>query len=163
MAIANPYGVDLGTRLPLDALSETPGKIRQHVAGWSVEDFEQSYAAGKWSFRKVLVHLAQTELALTTRARFALSTEGYTAQAFSQDDWMAIDHQASARAALDAYTALRAFNLAMWRALTPEQLDRPFTHPEYGELTVAWIMAQMAGHDIHHLKQFELGPARNAS
>jgi hypothetical protein len=41
--------------------------------------------------------------------------------------------------------------------LTPEQIDRTFTHPEYGELTVGWIMAQMAGHDIHHLKQFQKG------
>jgi hypothetical protein len=163
MAVANPYGADLGAREPLEALSDTPGKIRQQVAAWTVDDFEQSYAAGKWSFRKVLVHLAQTELALSTRARFALSTDSYAAQAFSQDDWMTIDHQASARAALDAYTALREFNLAMWRALTPEQLDRPFTHPEYGELTVGWIMAQMAGHDIHHLRQFEMGPSRNAS
>ena len=163
MAIANPYGQDLGNRKPLDALGETPGKIRQRVAGWTADDFEGSYAPGKWSFRKVLVHLAQTELALTTRARFALSTDGYTAQAFSQDDWMAIDHQATARTALDAYTSLRDFNLAMWRALTPEQIERPFRHPEYGELTVSWIMAQMAGHDIHHLKQFEMGPVRNAS
>jgi hypothetical protein len=43
----------------------------------------------------------------------------------------------------------------MWRALTPEQLARPFTHPEYGALTVSWILEQMAGHDIHHLKQFQ--------
>ena len=43
----------------------------------------------------------------------------------------------------------------MWRKLTPEQLGRRFSHPEYGELTVAWIMAQMAGHDIHHLQQLE--------
>ena len=68
---------------------------------------------------------------------------------------MAIDNQAGARTAIDAYTTLRQFNLAMWRTLTPEQLDRPFHHPEYGELTVGWIMAQMAGHDIHHLKQFQ--------
>ena len=43
---------------------------------------------------------------------------------------MLIDNQASARAALDAYVTLRQFNLAMWRALTPEQLDRRFTHPD---------------------------------
>jgi hypothetical protein len=156
MAIANPYGADLGTRAPLEALAETPGLIRAHVEGWSDADFEGSYAPGKWSFRKVLVHLAQTELALPTRARFALSQENYAAQSFAQDDWMAIDNSASARVALDAYTTLRQFNLAMWRALTPEQVARTFTHPEYGELTVAWIMAQMAGHDIHHLKQFQL-------
>jgi hypothetical protein len=158
MTPANPYGEALGSRQPLEALADTPGKIRQQVERWTEADFERSYAPGKWSFRKLLVHLAQTEVALTTRARFALSTDNYAAQAFSQDDWMAIDNQASARTALDAYTTLRQFNLAMWRGLTAEQIVRPFTHPEYGELTVGWIMAQMAGHDIHHLRQFQQGP-----
>jgi DinB superfamily len=75
------------------------------------------------------------------------------AQAFSQDDWIPIDDRAGARIALDAYTSLRRLNLAMWKRLTPEQRARRFTHPEYGTLTVWWIAAQMAGHDIHHLKQ----------
>ena len=131
MATANPYAADLGDRVPLEALAETPEKLRRLVAAWSDEDFERTYAAGKWSFRKILVHLAQTELALTTRARFALSQADYVSQAFSQDDWMAIDNTAGARVALDTYTTLRQFNLAMWRALTPEQVDRSFTHPEY--------------------------------
>jgi hypothetical protein len=43
----------------------------------------------------------------------------------------------------------------MWNRLSDTQKDRPFSHPEYGQLTVRWIAAQMAGHDIHHLKQFE--------
>ena len=124
MATANPYAADLGDRVPLEALAETPEKLRRLVAAWSDEDFERTYAAGKWSFRKMLVHLAQTELALTTRARFALSQADYLAQAFSQDDWMAIDNAAGARVALDTYTTLRQFNLAMWRALTPEQTGR---------------------------------------
>jgi hypothetical protein len=155
MAVANPYGDDLGARRPLDALAETPLRIRQVVERWTDADFEGSYAPGKWSFRQVLIHLAQTELALPARARLALSQEGYVAQPFSQDDWMAIDNKASARTALEAYVSLRQFNLAMWRSLIPEQIDRPFRHPEYGDLTVGWIMAQMAGHDIHHLKQFQ--------
>jgi uncharacterized damage-inducible protein DinB len=156
MTVPNPYGDDLDGRDPLEALADTPGRLRRAVEHWGDADFERTYAPGKWSFRKVLVHLAQTELALTTRARFALTEDNYQAQAFSQDDWMTVDHEADAPSALDAYVTLRRFNLAMWRALTPEQLDRPFTHPEYGHLTVRWIMAQMAGHDIHHLKQFPL-------
>lgn len=156
MAAPNPYAADLGAHPPLEALAHTPFQIRDLVSGWSDADFERTYAPGKWSFRKVLIHLAQSELALTTRARFALSEEGYVAQAFSQDDWIEIDSHAPARAALEAYVVLRQFNLAMWRTLTPEQLDRPFRHPEYGDLTVGWIMAQMAGHDIHHLRQFEM-------
>jgi hypothetical protein len=156
MAVANPYAEDLGNRAPLEALADTADGIRRLVEPWTADAFERTYAPGKWSARQILVHLAQTELALGTRARFALAQPGYTAQAFAQDDWMAIDGATDARTALAAYTSLRGLNLAMWRRLTAAQLDRGFSHPEYGELTVGWIMAQMAGHDIHHLKQLQV-------
>ena len=151
----NPYAADLGNQDALDALGKTPARIAAAVDGWTAADFERSYAPGKWSIRKVLIHLAQTELALTTRVRFALSQPGYAAQSFSQDDWIPIEDKTEARIALDAYTALRRFNLAMFRNLTPAQRERTFTHPEYGTLTVAWVANQMAGHDIHHLQQIE--------
>ena len=151
----NPYGLDLGDREPLTALAETPARIRSLVESWSEQDFERSYAPGKWPARKILAHLAQTELALTTRARFALTAENYQAQSFDQDQWMPLDEHVDARTALETYTTLRKMNLAMWRSLTDAQMKRPFFHPEFGTLDVAWIAAQMAGHDIHHLKQFE--------
>ena len=159
MSMPNPYAADLGTRDALEAFSETPFRLETFVANWNDAHFERSYAAGKWSMRQVLIHLAQTELALGTRVRFALTQDGYTAQNFSQDEWLPLDGAADARTALGVYTALRRMNAGMCRGLTPGQRDRPFTHPEYGQLTVAWVIAQMAGHDIHHLKQFEmLGP-----
>lgn len=151
----NPYAADLGNRDTLQALGDTPGRIRAVVEQWTEAQFERTYAPGKWSIRKVLIHLAQTELALTTRVRFALSQPGYAAQAFSQDDWLPLDGQADARTALDAYTTLRRFNVAMFRGLTAAQRERTFAHPEYGTLTVGWVANQMAGHDIHHLKQIE--------
>jgi hypothetical protein len=151
----NPYGPDLGDLEPVAALGETPQKIRTLVERWTDAQFERTYAPGKWSARKILVHLAQTELALGTRARFALTQDAYAAQSFDQDTWMPLDEGMDARTALDAYTALRRMNVAMWNRLSDTQKDRPFSHPEYGQLTVRWIAAQMAGHDIHHLKQFE--------
>ena len=117
---------------------------------------ERSYAPGKWSARLVLLHLAQTELALGTRVRYALSQEGYAAQSFSQDDWLPIDDSVDGRTAVEVYTTLRRLNAAMFRGLTQAQRDRPFHHPEYGVLTVGWVAHQMAGHDLHHLKQIEL-------
>jgi hypothetical protein len=151
----NPYASDLGSRDALEALGDTPGRIRNAVAGWTDTQFERTYAPGKWSIRKVLVHLAQTELALGTRVRFALSEPGYTAQPFSQDAWLPLDAGIDAPTALDLYTTLRRVNLVMFRALTPDQIDREFSHPEYGTLTVRWVANQMAGHDIHHLKQIQ--------
>lgn len=61
-----------------------------------------------------------------------------------------------ARTALDAYLAMRRMNVAMFRRLTPAQRERAFSHPEYGTLTVWWVANQLAGHDIHHLKQMEM-------
>ena len=151
----NPYAADLGTNDPLTALAETPQRIRALVQGWPPDRWERSYAPGKWTARQVLAHLAQTELALTTRVRFAASQEGYVAQAFSQDDWIPLDAHADATTALDAYTALRRLNLAMFRNFTSEQWNRTFRHPEYGDLTPTWVAAQLAGHDIHHLRQLE--------
>jgi len=154
-AAPNPYAADLGNRNPLEALNDTPERIRSIVEGWSPADLERSYAPGKWSIRKVLIHLAQTEIALPTRVRFALSQEGYVAQPFSQDSWLPIDDKADARTALDTYTTLRRFNVAMFGNLSAAQRERMFTHPEYGELTVWWVAQQLAGHDLHHLKQIQ--------
>lgn len=156
MTMPNPYAEDLGTRDPLEAFADTPYRLRALVEGWTDQQFERSYAPGKWTMRQVLIHLAQMELALGTRMRYALTEDGYTAQNLSQDEWLPVDSGVDARTALDVYTTLRRMNVAMIRRLTPEQRDRPFTHPEYGSLTVGWVTAQMAGHDIRHLKQFEM-------
>ena len=103
----------------------------------------------------MLIHLAQTELALTTRVRYAASQKGYVAQPFDQDAWLLLDDHADGPAALDAYTALRRLNLLMFKGMTPAQRRQSFTHPEYGKLTPDWVAAQLAGHDIHHLKQLK--------
>ena len=155
MPLQTPYSNDLAGHEPIAALRETAARIAAIAGGWSSADFERSYAPGKWSARQVLIHLAQTELALGTRARMALSTPNYTAQAFDQDQWLARDATLSGRAALDAFAALAAMNLAMFEALTPADRERTLSHPEYGALTVEWILQQMAGHQIHHLRQLE--------
>jgi hypothetical protein len=151
----NPYAEPLGNRDPLTALGETPEQIRALAEHWSEAQWNSSYAPGKWTARQIVLHLAQTEMALTTRVRYAISEEGYRAQPFSQDAWMAADGQADGPTALAAYLALRRLNVLMFRNLSPEQRARTFQHPEYGDLTPAWVMAQLAGHDLHHLAQLQ--------
>src|SRR4051812_25531435 len=155
MTVKNPYAGDLGPLDPLKALADTPKKIQRVAAKWTKRQWEKSHAPGKWSARRVLVHLAQAELALTTRVRYAASQTGYTAQPFDQDAWLALDDHADGPTALAAYLALRRLNLALFKGLTPALRKRTFTHPEYGALTPLWVAEQLAGHDIHHLKQLQ--------
>ena len=155
MAPQTPYSKDLDSREPIAALRDTTSRIGEIARQWSPADFERSYAPGKWSARQVLVHLAQTELALGTRARHALTTTNYAAQSFDQDKWMALESGLDGPAALNAFLALAAMNLALFASLSAADRETTLSHPEYGALTVDWIVHQMAGHQIHHLKQLE--------
>jgi hypothetical protein len=136
-------------------MGEAAARMRGLTDGWTPVEFERTYAPGKWTARQILIHLAQTELALGNRARMALGTPGYVAQAFDQDRWMAQEARLGAREALDALSALGAMNRAFFASLTPADRETPFSHPEYGALTIDWLIHQMAGHLLHHLKQLE--------
>jgi hypothetical protein len=43
----------------------------------------------------------------------------------------------------------------MFKNMSPKLRKQPFTHPEYGELTPDWVAAQLAGHELHHLRQLK--------
>jgi hypothetical protein len=80
MAPQTPYANDLGDREPLAALRETTGRLHSLAGGWTPAQFERTYAPGKWTARQILIHLAQMELALGTRARMALATPNYASE-----------------------------------------------------------------------------------
>ncbi|RPJ84319.1 MAG: DUF664 domain-containing protein [Acidobacteria bacterium] len=151
----NPYDADLGESEALDAMTDTPARIRGIVSKMSPEDLERSHGPGRWTARHVLIHLAHAELGLTARARMALSEEGYVAQPFDQDRWMERESGLDAATALASYQALRDMNIQFFRGLSPADRAIQFQHPKYGEISVEWVMRQLAGHELHHLRQLE--------
>src|SRR3954468_14220248 len=151
-----PYTVDLAGRDPVPAMRDTVARIRALVSAWRPDQFERTYAPGKWTARQILTHLAQTEIALGGRARMALGAgPGFVAQPFDQDKWIGFDTASTGRDAAEAFAVLATFNAAFYGALSRQQLDAPFSHPDYGNLTVEWILHQQAGHQRHHLAQLE--------
>jgi len=156
----NPYAASLGDRDVLAALSATPERIRMLVSTLGPAGVQRSHAPGKWSVQRLLVHLAQVEIAFGLRARMALTAEGYVIQPFDQDRWMDIEPSIDAATALAAYEGVRAMNLAYFRSLSPEQRATRVTHPERGEIDVWEIAATLAGHELHHLGQIEAVAAR---
>ena len=153
MAPTTNYSRDLGDREPLAAMRDSITRLIALTRGWTADDFERPYAPGKWTARLVVIHLAQTELALGVRARMALATPNYTAQNFDQNIWL--DREAALNGA-DAMTALAAIsrmNVALFETLSAADRETAMAHPEYGSITVDWIIHTIAGHQIHHLAQ----------
>jgi hypothetical protein len=170
MAPTTPYTTDLDNREPLSAMRDTAARIRAVVGDWRPEQFDRSYAPGKWTARQILTHLAQSEIALGYRARMTLTAPGYAAQSFDQDAWMNLEAGGTGRAggpaglsghdALDAFLGTAAMNIALFASLSEADRAVTLSHPEYGALTVDWIIHQMAGHQIHHLRQLDAIAAR---
>ena len=150
-----PYTTDLAGRDPIEAIGDTIARIEALTASWTPSEFERTYAPGKWNARQILTHLAQSELAFGMRARMALTVPNYAAQSFDQDLWMKRESELNGRAAAGAYLSAGRMNLAFFEGLSESDLSTAFSHPEYGSLTVNWIVHQTAGHQIHHLKQLE--------
>jgi hypothetical protein len=151
---ANAYATPLGDADVMTALRETPERIRALVDGFSPAQMASSYAPGKWTAAQLLVHLAQCEFVFGTRVRMALSLDGFVAQPFDQDAWLAREAGTDGLAAFHAYYATRQMNLALFSTLTEAERERPLSHPERGRMHVEWILEMLAGHERHHEAHF---------
>jgi hypothetical protein len=151
----NPYARFVGGQDPLDVIAETAGRLRELVARVGPDKLEKSPAPGKWSPREILCHLADTELAHAFRLRQTLAEPHHIVQPFDQDAWAKQYASIPAVAALDAFAAIRAWNLALLAGVPKEAYSKPVSHPERGAMTFLTLLETMAGHDVNHLVQFE--------
>ncbi len=152
MKASVPYSDLLGARDPLDVLAETPERIEEMVRGWDLSRWGVPYAAGKWSAAQVVLHLAHDEIGWGSRVRLAITQDGYVAQPFDGGAWVVLETPISPDVAREAFSALRRLNVALYRRLTPEQKERVIRHPEFGDISVEWVIRVLAGHDLHHLQ-----------
>ena len=156
------YADLLGRTPPLDALAETPARIARLVRGWRAVRWRAASAPGKWSAAQIVLHLAHDEVAWSNRIRFLLSNRDFVIQPFDGGDWVARESPAHGPSALAAFAALRRLDLRLYRAITPRVAKRPVPHPEFGTISIAWILATLAGHDRHHLVQLRAIAAATA-
>lgn len=145
----------VGTRNPLEVLADTPSHLEDLY--WDLKDKKlgSSYGEGKWTAREILAHLVDAEYANGFRVRLTLAIDHPTIQPWDQDAWIAVYKGIDASLAVEAFRALRGWNLALFESLTTEQRERVALHPERGEETIGTMIAALAGHDLNHLAQLE--------
>jgi hypothetical protein len=151
----NPYENCLNGRDPRDVIAETAGRLSSLTAKLGSDGLERSLAPGKWSAREILCHLADCEMVFAFRLRQALAEPNHVIQPFDQDHWAKPYPKLEARAALDAFSAARQWNLALLKTVTPQDFSKKLSHPERGEMTFQTIVETMGGHDLNHLAQIE--------
>jgi uncharacterized damage-inducible protein DinB len=151
----NPYAPHLGKRKPLEVIAQTSERLASLMQTIGDERAQQSPAPGKWSAREILCHLADCELVFAFRLRQALAEDHHVIQPFDQEKWAAQYGAFDVAAALAVFSAVRNWNVALIRSVTPGSLAKPLNHPERGEMTFQVLIETMAGHDLNHISQIE--------
>ena len=155
MTATHPYAQLLGDRDPLAVLAETQEKIPAIAQELGPEGLKRSYGPSKWSAAQVLTHLADAEIAFGFRVRQIVSEPELPIQPFDENKWAThYDHADGAQAA-QTFKVLRAFNLALFRQLTKEELQRASKHPDRGPEKADTVIRILAGHTLNHLAQLE--------
>lgn len=155
MSEVNPYEKYLGGQEPLAVLRSTGQRIEELIDQLGSERANVAPAAGKWSAREIVCHLADCEMAFGFRLRQTLAENDHVIQPFDQQRWAVNYSGYELDNALATFGAMRNWNLALLRSLSPEVHAKAVTHPERGTMTFYTIVETMAGHDLNHLGQLE--------
>jgi len=155
MSRTNPYEQFLGGQEPVRVLASTARHIEKILDQLGSERANAVPAEGKWSAREIVCHLADCELVFAYRLRQTLSEDHHVIQPFDQERWAENYSTCEMLDALTTFGAVRNWNLALLRSLSPEAHAKAVTHPERGAMTFHTIVETMAGHDLNHLGQLE--------
>jgi uncharacterized damage-inducible protein DinB len=148
---ANVAGKD-----PFEVIQQTPARMREIVASAKPERLDYRPAPGKWSIREQLAHLADAEMVIAARIRWAASEPGTSVVAYDQDKWANTSRYADVpvEQSLALFSTIRESTIAFIKRLSPEQRANAYTqHSERGKETLQRILEMTAGHDINHVEK----------
>lgn len=146
----------LANQEPLSVLEATATKLELYLYHFNEDDLERSYAAGKWSARQILAHLADAELLFGFRLRQIASEENHSFQLVNQDAWASRYERLEPSLALDAFRTLRLWNLALLPSFDLQDWLKDAYHPEKGVSSMDLFIRLWAAHDLNHLAQLDL-------
>ena len=139
-----------------EVLSRTPDTLRAMLTGLPEEWLHGREAAEAWSPYQVCGHMLHIEECdWIDRTRVIL--EHGTTRVFAPVDreaGFARFHGWSIEDLLDRFATTRRDNLEELATLVgPGELDRRGVHPDFGEVSLAQLLATWTVHDLNHLNQ----------
>lgn len=155
--IPERYRAALGDDDPLFAMAEAPERLRKLVKGLTEKQLAKPPAPGKWSIKQIVAHLADGEVVLGSRYRFAAAHDRPAIPGYDQDlfvERLGVENTTTEELLAD-FELARAVNLGLLQRLPGDAFERVGVHAERGEESIATMVAMYAGHDRVHLDQIE--------
>lgn len=143
----------LGDDDPAEVQSHGPADARTLVAD-AGPDLRTRPAPREWSALLCVAHLADAEVVMAGRYRWVLAHDQPELIGYDQDLWVDRLHgDDEPEDLLAQFAALRAPNVALWRASSDADRARVGVHRERGQESFDLMFRMLAGHDRVHLAQ----------
>jgi DinB family protein len=153
--IPDRYRAALGKADPLESMRYAPRRIQKLVQGLSERELARRPAPGKWSIKEILGHLADGEMIVGSRIRFAAAIDRPPMPGYDQDAFverLGLERVDSSDL-LVAFALARALNVALLERLPKAAWKRVGVHSERGEESIRTMAILNAGHDRIHERQ----------
>ena len=112
-------------------------------------------AAGTWTARQIVRHLADMEMLAAVRFRRVIAEDNPTLMACDQDAWASrlYPEKPKTAEALEMFRRLRQANYALLAQQPPEAFARQGMHSERGAVTLLEMVTHLAEHAENHARQ----------
>jgi hypothetical protein len=146
---------DLGTLL--ERYRRGPELLAVVLTGVFGDEEDFAPAAGKWSIRQIVAHVADVELVAAHRYRQLIAEETPTLVAMNQDAWAAnLDYaRRKPKQSLETFRRLRAENYHLLHALPEAAFERAGNHTERGRVTLHNLLEGYAAHAESHARHLQ--------
>lgn len=137
----------------IEAIAQTPTKMREAVRGLNAAQLDTSYRPGGWTVRQVVHHLPDSHMNAFIRTKLALTENEPTIKPYDEKAWATLADVPNTpiETSLNLLDAVHERWNHLLRALIDADYSRTFRHPEHGVRTLDWMVGLYAWHGRHHV------------
>jgi hypothetical protein len=136
----------------IETLRLLPERLRAAVAGLNDAQLDTPYREGGWTVRQVVHHLADSHANSFIRFKLALTEDWPTIKPYDEAAWARLpDSLLPVDGSLVFIDVLHVRLVSLLKAMSEEDFQKGFNHPERGRITLADNLAIYDWHSRHHV------------
>lgn len=136
----------------LRTIGDLPNAVSAAVSGLDETQLDTEYRPGGWTVRQTVHHIADSHMNSQIRFKLALTEdEPPTIKPYYEDRWAELpDSRLPVEVSLKLIDGIHTRWMAFLEAMTDDDFQKQFIHPETGPWTLETALALYAWHSLHH-------------